>query len=54
MTTAAAPSHPVPGAGLRPVLRDDRPGLALAVSTIGIVVVLEPHWWAEAWSLSGV
>jgi uncharacterized protein len=54
MTTAAAASHPARSTALRPVLRDDRPALALAVAVIGVVVVASPHWWAEAWSLSGV
>jgi uncharacterized membrane protein YraQ (UPF0718 family) len=44
-TIAAAPRTP-PGPA--------RPLAAVAVALAGIAVVVSPHWWAEAWSLSGV
>jgi uncharacterized membrane protein YraQ (UPF0718 family) len=52
-TVAAAPRTP-PGTALPPLMRAHRPLIALAVVLVGIAVVLSPHWWAEAWSLSGV
>jgi uncharacterized membrane protein YraQ (UPF0718 family) len=34
--------------------RAHHPLLALAVAAAGVAVVVSPHWWADAWQLSGV
>jgi uncharacterized membrane protein YraQ (UPF0718 family) len=34
--------------------RAHHPLLALAVAVAGVAVVVSPHWWADAWQLSGV
>jgi len=53
MTTAAAP-RPLQGAAQPTLPRVHRPLLGVALAAVGVAVVLSPHVWAEAWSLSGV
>jgi uncharacterized protein len=50
MTTAAAERPAVAPA----LPREHRPVFGLLIGTIGVAVVLSPHYWAAAWELSGV
>jgi uncharacterized protein len=49
MTTAAAER---PGRG--DIGRGHRPALGLALAALGAAIVVSPHYWADAWELSGV
>jgi uncharacterized protein len=54
MSTAAI-RRSVEGAVPPPVpSRGHRPLLGFALAALGVAVVLSPHMWAEAWSLTGV
>ena len=53
MSTAAA-RGPARGSASPVLPRGHRPVLAFALAAIGVAVVLSPHVWAEAWSLTGV
>jgi uncharacterized protein len=53
MTTAAA-ERPTQGAVARMAREEHRPMLGFALAAIGVAVVLSPHYWADAWSLTGV
>jgi uncharacterized protein len=53
MTTAAA-ERPSQGAVSRAGSEEHRPVLGLALALIGAAVVVSPHYWADAWSLTGV
>jgi uncharacterized protein len=50
MTTAAAERPAVAPA----LPREHRPVLGLALAATGLAVVLSPHYWADAWALTGV
>jgi uncharacterized protein len=53
MTTAAA-ERSTRGAVSPVVPQGYRPVLGLALAAIGVAVVLSPHYWADAWELTGV
>jgi len=53
MSTAAA-QRPAQGAAPPVLSSGHRPVLGVALAAIGVAVVLSPHVWAEAWSLTGV
>jgi uncharacterized membrane protein YraQ (UPF0718 family) len=53
MSTAAA-SRPLQGAAPPSRPRGHRPALGAALAALGVVVVLSPHVWADAWQLSEV
>jgi uncharacterized membrane protein YraQ (UPF0718 family) len=54
MSTATAAPRAARGTAPRPLPGPHRPLLALAVALVGGAVVLSPHWWADAWALTGV